>query len=274
MNGVHQLQQHAELQAALQSTLSHPTAGNVCPVCRKAFDRMYNLKVHFRKHTGETPYTCPVQNCAKQFRWRSSMAHHVRAHHDASETAGVSLRTSTDAQGAKGNAKAQTPSVVTRPLRTTSSISQVSGIQKPQRKRTPKVSKAAKRRQSVSSPSALQDSVNGLHAEPESPPLLTISADPLRLADECHSNDAELLCILPDVLSGESDILDDSDEMGSSVPSTFADDPLEESADVMLFLVTGPEDVENAALKVLDGDESLKAAVEATNLPMNQYSWM
>ena len=50
----------------------------------KAFERLYNLKVHRRKHNGDKPYSCPMHPCEKKFRWRSSMAHHVKAHHGGS----------------------------------------------------------------------------------------------------------------------------------------------------------------------------------------------
>ncbi|KAI0558372.1 hypothetical protein FGB62_214g011 [Gracilaria domingensis] len=176
------------------------------------------------------------------------MAHHVRAHHDASETAG--------------------------PVRPTASISRALSIQKPQRKRAPKASKVAKKRDALKSTVELNDSVVESYAEPDSTPLLTISADPLKLVDECDSNEAELLSVLPDVLSGDTDVLDDVDEMCSSIPSTFAEDPLEDSADVTLFRVSGSDDATNAKLDVLDRDAFLKAAVEATNLPLNEYALM
>lgn len=38
-----------------------------------------------RKHTGETPYDCPIDTCNEKFKWRSSMAHHVRSHHKPSD---------------------------------------------------------------------------------------------------------------------------------------------------------------------------------------------
>ena len=54
----------------------------VCEIegCGKDFRRRYNLKVHMRKHTGETPYFCQFPGCAKKYLWRSSMAHHLKIH--------------------------------------------------------------------------------------------------------------------------------------------------------------------------------------------------
>lgn len=48
--------------------------------CGKVFEHRYNLKVHMRKHTQETPYACTVPGCEKRFKWRSSMAHHKISH--------------------------------------------------------------------------------------------------------------------------------------------------------------------------------------------------
>lgn len=53
-----------------------------CPYtsCSKTFARPYQRRVHLRRHTGETPYRCPVPGCAKMFKWRSSMSHHNKMH--------------------------------------------------------------------------------------------------------------------------------------------------------------------------------------------------
>eukprot|EP00188_Purpureofilum_apyrenoidigerum_P003772 Plantae.Rhodophyta-Purpureofilum_apyrenoidigerum.ctg40286.p1 GENE.Plantae.Rhodophyta-Purpureofilum_apyrenoidigerum.ctg40286~~Plantae.Rhodophyta-Purpureofilum_apyrenoidigerum.ctg40286.p1 ORF type:complete len:151 (+),score=30.62 Plantae.Rhodophyta-Purpureofilum_apyrenoidigerum.ctg40286:183-635(+) len=53
-----------------------------CPVpfCKKMFMRRYNLKIHMRIHSGETPFICKVHNCQKRFKWRSGLRNHVRWH--------------------------------------------------------------------------------------------------------------------------------------------------------------------------------------------------
>ncbi|KAI0566334.1 Armadillo-like helical domain containing protein [Gracilaria domingensis] len=48
--------------------------------------------------------------------------------------------------------------------------------------------------------------------------------------------------------------------------NTFAEDHLENSADVTLFLVCGPDDATNVELDAIDRNAFMKAAVEATNL--------
>lgn len=42
---------------------------------QQTFERRYNLRVHMRRHTGETPYPCKEPGCSQMFKWRSSLAH-------------------------------------------------------------------------------------------------------------------------------------------------------------------------------------------------------
>lgn len=57
--------------------------GNVvyqCEVCKKQFNKNYNLRAHFRLHTGERPFICKVIGCGKTFTWRSSLTSHRVSH--------------------------------------------------------------------------------------------------------------------------------------------------------------------------------------------------
>lgn len=53
-----------------------------CPLadCNNIFARRYNLSVHMRKHTGETPYTCLIPGCGDKFTWRSETLDHSKIH--------------------------------------------------------------------------------------------------------------------------------------------------------------------------------------------------
>lgn len=54
----------------------------VCTKCNphKYFSRNHNLKIHQRIHSGEKPYVCPVANCAKEYKWKSSIISHLSWH--------------------------------------------------------------------------------------------------------------------------------------------------------------------------------------------------
>mmetsp|Transcript_9103 Transcript_9103/g.27391 ORF Transcript_9103/g.27391 Transcript_9103/m.27391 type:complete len:164 (-) Transcript_9103:135-626(-) len=53
------------------------------PGCGKRFRRSYNVRVHMRVHTGVLPFVCPNRECAKRFKWRSTLRTHYLYDHDA-----------------------------------------------------------------------------------------------------------------------------------------------------------------------------------------------
>eukprot|EP00188_Purpureofilum_apyrenoidigerum_P001150 Plantae.Rhodophyta-Purpureofilum_apyrenoidigerum.ctg16082.p1 GENE.Plantae.Rhodophyta-Purpureofilum_apyrenoidigerum.ctg16082~~Plantae.Rhodophyta-Purpureofilum_apyrenoidigerum.ctg16082.p1 ORF type:complete len:133 (-),score=13.38 Plantae.Rhodophyta-Purpureofilum_apyrenoidigerum.ctg16082:877-1275(-) len=52
--------------------------------CGRTFTKKWNLKVHIRLHTGDTPFTCRHESCKKTFRWRSSLKSHEKTHENSS----------------------------------------------------------------------------------------------------------------------------------------------------------------------------------------------
>mmetsp|Transcript_12115 Transcript_12115/g.36935 ORF Transcript_12115/g.36935 Transcript_12115/m.36935 type:complete len:133 (+) Transcript_12115:99-497(+) len=52
--------------------------------CGRTFTKKWNLKVHVRLHTGDTPFMCRYESCKKTFRWRSSLKSHEKTHENSS----------------------------------------------------------------------------------------------------------------------------------------------------------------------------------------------
>lgn len=50
----------------------------VCNVCGKVFSEVYNLKVHFKIHTGEKNFVCDI--CNKAFVTKFNLINHYRIH--------------------------------------------------------------------------------------------------------------------------------------------------------------------------------------------------
>ena len=49
-----------------------------CQICDYSARTQQNLRLHLRKHTGDTPYVCYV--CKSAFRVKSDLTRHMRVH--------------------------------------------------------------------------------------------------------------------------------------------------------------------------------------------------
>lgn len=54
--------------------------GTLCKICGKNFSRPSSLRIHFRIHTGETPFKCSWVGCNKRFNIKSNMLRHQKCH--------------------------------------------------------------------------------------------------------------------------------------------------------------------------------------------------
>ncbi|RMZ84914.1 hypothetical protein DV738_g24, partial [Chaetothyriales sp. CBS 135597] len=58
----------------------HTQKKHKCKVCDKRFTRPSSLQTHMYSHTGEKPFTCPVENCGRSFSVVSNLRRHKRVH--------------------------------------------------------------------------------------------------------------------------------------------------------------------------------------------------
>jgi uncharacterized Zn-finger protein len=52
-----------------------------CKQCDKVFDRPSSYTVHMRSHTGDRPYACHIQGCARGFATSSNLNRHLKGTH-------------------------------------------------------------------------------------------------------------------------------------------------------------------------------------------------
>ncbi|KAI9319953.1 hypothetical protein BX666DRAFT_1811826, partial [Dichotomocladium elegans] len=51
-----------------------------CPRNQKPFTKRHKMYNHLRTHTGERPFVCPKQGCAKRFSRPDSLTTHIKTH--------------------------------------------------------------------------------------------------------------------------------------------------------------------------------------------------
>jgi uncharacterized Zn-finger protein len=51
-----------------------------CQFCQKGFNSLSHLQRHERIHSGDKPFSCPIENCPSRFSRHDNMMQHYRTH--------------------------------------------------------------------------------------------------------------------------------------------------------------------------------------------------